>query len=297
MSAPVEWIRTMFAHDFIAHAFLAGTAVAVVAGLVGYFVVLRNQVFVADAQSHVAYAGAMAALAFGGDVSVGLFSATVAGSVTMGALGGRSRGRDVAIGTTFAWILGLGVLFDSLYTTSRSTGNGTAGVSILFGSVFGLSGARAWSAVIVSSGGLAMLVLIARPLLFASADPDVAAARGVPVRLLGTVFMALVGVTVGEAVQVVGALLIFGLMVTPALTAQLLTARPYRAMWISTALGAGALWIGLTVSYVFPQLPPSFAVVMVSFAGYLAVVIGGALRAVLRRRRPLTAAPSGMLAA
>ena len=292
----IDALRTMWSHAFIVNAFLAGTFIAIAAGLVGYFVVLRNQVFVADAQSHTAFAGALAALAFGVDLRVGLFAATVIGAITMGSLGGSSRGRDVAIGTTFAWILGLGVLFLSLYTTSRSTGNGTAGVTILFGSIFGLSAQRAVIAAGVGLAGAGAMLAIARPLLFASVDPDVAASRGVPVRWLGVIFMGLVGVTIGEAVQAIGALLIFGLSVTPALTAQLLTPRPYLAMLVAVMLSLGAMWLGLVVSYAFPILPPSFVIVTLAFAVYLMTATGGAISRLRQRRDGFVRSESGMVA-
>src|SRR5436305_8260844 len=123
----------MLTHPFMQHAYLAGTAVALAAGLVGYFLVLRAQVFTADALSHVAFTGALAALAFGLDQRIGLFAATIAVGVAMGALGQRGRADDVVVGSTFAWVLGLGVLFLTVYTTSRSTPAGPAGVNGLFG--------------------------------------------------------------------------------------------------------------------------------------------------------------------
>ena len=253
----MSFFSDMFSHDLIRHAFLAGTFIALAAGLVGYFLVLRNQVFVGDAQSHVAFTGALAALALGIDVAIGLFAATIVGSVVMGALGNRARGRDVAVGTTFAWILGLGALFLTLYTTSRSGNNGTVGVNVLFGSIYGISYSRAVLAAVVGLITTLLVLVIARPLLFASVDTDVAAARGLPVRALGLGFMVILGVTVGEAVQVVGALLIFGLMITPAAAAQRLTARPYVALALSAGLSVAALWTGLVLSYVFQKIPPS----------------------------------------
>src|SRR5215831_9107265 len=151
------------------HAYLAGTAVALGAGLVGYFLVLRAQVFTADALSHVAFTGALAALAAGLDARVGLFAVTILVALGMGTLGRRARPDDVVIGGVFAWILGLGVFFLSLYTTTRSgTGNGAASVAVLFGSIFGLSGSRAALAAVIALAVSAALLAIARPLLFAS---------------------------------------------------------------------------------------------------------------------------------
>jgi zinc/manganese transport system permease protein len=279
---PLAGIAHMLAHPFIRYAFLAGSAVAPAAGLAGYFLVLRSQVFTADALSHVAVAGAMAALAFGVDARLGLFVATVGVALGMGVLGPKGRPDDVVIGSVFAWILGLGVLFLTLYTRSRSTANGTAGVTVLFGSVFGLSHRQALTAALISAGVLAMLLLIARPLLFATIDEAVARARGVPVTALGLGFLALAGVTAAETTQVVGALLLLGLVAAPAGAAQRLTTRPYRAMWLSALIALAAMWGGLSLSYAVPSLPPSFAVIATAAGIYVLA----AARSVMRRIPP-----------
>jgi zinc/manganese transport system permease protein len=268
----VDWLRTMFAHDFVRHAFLAGTGIALAAGLVGYLVVLRNQVFVGDALSHVAFTGALAAFAAGVEPLLGLFGATVVVAVGMGMLGGSARARDVVIGTVFAWVLGLGVLFLSIYTTSRSSANGTVGVNVLFGSIYGLSVRQAVVSAVIGVGVAAVLGLTARPLLFASIDADVAASRGVPVRMLGIVFLIMVGITVAEAVQAVGALLSLGLMVTPAAAVQRVCARPLMAFWLSAGCAVLCLWVGLVINNAVPQIPPSFAVIALGFAVYLLAV-------------------------
>jgi len=258
----------IFAHAFVRNAFLAGTAIAVAAGLVGYFVVLRSQVFTGDALSHVAVTGALAALAFGVDIRIGLFAATIVLGMGMGVLGRRGRPDDVVIGSVFAWVLGLGVLFLTLYTTSRSTSNGAAGVHVLFGTILGLSATQARFAAIVAAGVVVALVVIARPLLFASVDEAVAAARAVPVRGLGIGFLALVGVCAAEATPAVGALLLLGLLAAPAGAALRLTARPYVALWLSAGIAVLAMWGGLTTSYLAPRVPPSFAVVAIASAVY-----------------------------
>ena len=287
---PLAGIAHMLAHPFVRYAFLAGSAVAPAAGLAGYFLVLRAQVFTADALSHVAVAGAMAALAFGVDPRLGLFVATVAVAVGMGLLGPRGKPDDVVIGTVFAWILGLGVLFLTLYTRSRSTSNSTAGVTVLFGSVFGLTPSHALEAALISAGTVVVLLLIARPLLFATIDEAVARARGLPVTALGLGFLALAGVTAAEATQVVGALLLLGLVAAPAGAAQRLTARPYRAMWLSALLALGAMWAGLALSYAVPVLPPSFAIIAAASAIYLLAALVPAIRAAGRGRARATAA-------
>jgi zinc/manganese transport system permease protein len=269
----------MFSHPFMQYAFIAGTAVAAAAGLVGYFLVLRAQVFTADALSHVAFTGALAALAAGFDARIGLFALTVVVALAMGALGRRGRPDDVVIGGVFAWVLGLGVFFLTVYTTTRSGGgNGSASVSVLFGSIFGLSAARATLTAIIGVVICAAVIAVARPLLFASLDENVAAAQGVPVRLLGFGFLAMVGGTAAESTQVVGALLILGLLAAPAGAASRMTSRPMRAMWLSAGIAIGSVWTGLAASYAIPRMPPSFAILAVATATYLAAIATGRLR-------------------
>ncbi len=270
-SDPVTGVGHMLGHPFIQHALAAGTAIALVSGLVGYFVVLRAQVFVGDALSHVAYAGALAALAAGVDLRLGLFAATVGVGVAIGVLGGRGIADDVVIGTVFAWVLGLGVFFLAYYTThgSGTASNGAASVTVLFGSIFGISAAEATTAVLIAVALIVAILVLARPLLFASIDPAVAAARGVPARLLGPVFLAVVGATAAEASQAVGALLLFGLLAAPPAAAQRLTADPWRAFALSGALGVTAMWTGLGLAYAYPVLPASFAIMTVAAGEFL----------------------------
>ncbi|MBO0770107.1 MAG: metal ABC transporter permease [Actinobacteria bacterium] len=280
---------SILAHPFLQHAFLAGTAIAAACGLAGFFLVLRAQVFTGDALSHVAFTGALAALAAGIDLRLGLFVATIAVAVGLGILGTRGRADDVVIGNVFAWVLGIGVFFLTFYTTSRSSSNGTAGISVLFGSIFGLSSGQAVTTAAIGAGIAVVVVLISRPLLFASLDEAVAAARGVPVRALGIGFLAAVGATAAEATQAVGALLLLGLLAAPAATALLLTARPYRGLAISACLAVAEMWAGLGLAFAAPALPPSFAIIAVAAAAYLAVFAGSRLR---RRTGSRAAAPA-----
>ncbi len=269
-------------YDFMQYAVLAGSFTALAAGLVGYFVVLRNEVFTSDALGHVAFTGGLGALVAGLQLLVGVFGSTIAVAVGLGTLGGRSRGRDVAIGTVFAWVLGLGVLFLSLYTSNRSAGGGTAGVSILFGSILGLQAAQATITAVAGVITAVALFAIARPLMFISVDPDVAAARGVPTTMVTVLFLVLLGATVAEAVQAVGALLIFGLMVTPAAIAQRVTSRPYVGMLLSGALAVAFVWTGLALAF-YISYPPSFFITALAFGTYLATMLGGRLAG--RRQR------------
>jgi zinc/manganese transport system permease protein len=259
----------MFAHEFFRNAFLAGTAIALASGLIGYFVVLRAQVFAGDALSHVAFTGALAAAAAGIDVRIGLFAATLAIALLLGLLGERSHPDDVEIGVAFAAILGLGVLFLAIFSEGSGGGNGVLGARTLFGSIFGLSGADATLAALIAAGIIVVLIAIARPLLFASLDPAVAAARGVPVRLLGLLLLALLGATTAEATQALGALLLLGLLAAPAGAAQRLTPSPYRALGLSAAIAVISTWVGLILSYQIPKLPPSSAIIAVATGIYL----------------------------
>jgi len=282
---PITGISTMLSNDFMRYAFIAGGAIAVAAGIAGYFLVLRGQVFTGDALGHVAFTGSLAALAFGIDLRTGLFASTIGIAVLLGALGPRGRADDVVIGSVFAWVLGLGVLLLSIFTSSHGGSNGAAGIRILFGSIFGLDAGQVWVAVIVAAGTVLGLLAIARPLLFASVDEAVAEARGVPVRGLGYIFLGLVGVAVAEATQAVGALLILGLLAAPAGAAQHLTNRPYVAMALSAAIALASVWIGLSLSQAIGSWPPSFSILAVATAVYAATIATSPLRARIAERR------------
>jgi len=270
-------IGQLLEHPFLAHALIAGSAIALLAGLAGYFLVLRGQVFTGDVLGHVSFTGAAAALAFGLDVRLGLFVATIGLGVVMGLLGERGRADDVIIGNVLAWVLGLGVFFLAIYVSSRSAVNGTVGVSVLFGSIFGLSSAQAWTAAGIAVALALLLLAIARPLLFATLDPTVAAARGVRVRLLGVLFLALVGAAAAEATQAVGALLLLGLLAAPAGTAQRLTLRPYLGLFASAAIAVLDMWAGLALSFLVPSLPPSFAIIAVAAGAYALAFVATSL--------------------
>jgi zinc/manganese transport system permease protein len=263
---------------FFMNAVLAGTAIAVAAGLVGYFLVLRGQVFSADALGHVAFTGAAVALAAGVDPRLGLFAAAVGVGLVLGVLGRRGTADDVVIGNVLAWVLGLGVFFLSVYVATRSAAGNAAGTSVLFGSIFGLSGERALTAAIVGAGASVTLLAIARPLLFATVDETVARSLGVPVRALGIGFLMLCGVVTAEATQAVGALLLLGLLAAPAGTAMRLTARPYVALAVSAGIAVLDMWAGLLLSAAVPVLPPSFSIVAVA-----ALVYAIATAATMRR--------------
>lgn len=258
--------QAMLRYDFMRHGFAAGTAVALMAGVVGYFVVLRQQTFAGESLGHVAFAGVLGAALLGLNPLVGLFGATSAVALGMGALGNRRPPRDSEIGVVMAFVLGLGVLFLSLYTSGQAaTHYSTTGLNVLFGSLQSLSATATTVSIAVGVAVLAVILIAGRPLLFASLDPDVADAKGVPVRALSLLFLVLVGVSVGEATQAIGALLIIALLVTPAATARQLSRRPVPTMALAAALALLEVWLGLTLSF-FTSLPISFLITTLALA-------------------------------
>jgi len=260
----------MLSHDFIRLALVAGTPIALASGAIGYFVVLRSQVFAGDTLSHVAFTGALAAAAAGVDLRFGLFGATLVVALLLAALGDRaSVGDDVAIGTTLAWVLGLGAFFLDLFNRSSHGGNGIIAARTLFGSIFSLSSGQAYVGAVIGVLLVLVLALIARPLLFATIDPRVAAARGLPVAALGTGCLVLVGVDAALTTQVVGALLMLGLIALPAGAAHRLTANAYLALGLSSVFAVASLWLGLVLAYEVPSVPPSSAIIGVAAAIYL----------------------------
>jgi zinc/manganese transport system permease protein len=269
---PLDDLTAMLQYDFMVHAFEAGTVVAIVAGVIGYFVVLRGTSFAAHALSHIGFAGATGAVVLGVSPVLGLLVFTIGSGVTIGALGSRIRGRDVTIGIVLAWTLGLGVLFISL-----STGYATEAYALLFGEILGISARDVMIVVAAAVPTLVALAVLYRPLLFSSVDESLAAARGVPVTPLSIAFMAVLALAVTEAVQVVGVLLIFALIVTPAAIAMRWTHRPAAAIAISAGLALLFTWAGLTVAFYSPH-PVSFFITSMAFGTYLVVRLIGALR-------------------
>jgi zinc/manganese transport system permease protein len=262
----------LLTQPFVMNAFIAGTLIAIVAAIVGYFVVLRAQAFAAHALSHVGFAGATLSALLGISGLLGMAGFTVVAALGMGALGKRIRGRDVEIGMILSFALGLGVLFLRLYTSSASEA-----VGVLFGSILSVTASDIAITVILGLGTLIVLAAIFRPLLFSSIDPEVAEARGVPTKALGIVFMFLLAVTVAEAIQVVGVLLVFALIVAPAAAAQHLTRKPFSAIAISVALGVAFTWGGLLLALA-TNWPVSFYIAAIAAVTYfVAVPIGHAI--------------------
>jgi zinc/manganese transport system permease protein len=252
----------------LGHAYIAGTFTALACGVVGWIAVLRAQVFAADALGHVAFVGAVAAVTIGLDARAGVFVLTLALAGGMGVLGARGRPDDVTIGVGFTWILGLGALFAGLLADSPTGGSAITTANSLFGSILALSGAATTLAAVTALLVLAATALIATPLLFASLDPAVAAAQGVPVRVLGIVFLLLLALVTAEGTQAVGALQILGLLAAPAGAAHLLTTRPARGIALSAAIAVAAVWGGLALTYEVPAIPPSSAIIGLAALAY-----------------------------
>jgi zinc/manganese transport system permease protein len=216
----------------------------------------------------------------------------------MAALGRRATADDTVIGSVFAWILGLGALFLSIFTTSHSgTGNigSNAGVNVLFGSILGLSSDQALVDGALALAIVVVFIAIGRPLIFASLDEAVAAARGAPVRLLGYAFFILLGITAGIATQAVGALLLLGLLATPAGASQRLSSRPFTALWLSAGIAVFSMWAGLSLAYLAPKMPPSFGILAVATGIYLLAFVVTAGRWRWRSRRAPRPSRSGEL--
>ncbi|HMA36057.1 MAG TPA: metal ABC transporter permease [Chloroflexia bacterium] len=266
-----------FQYAFLQNALLAGSAVAVVAAVVGYFLILRGLTFAGHALGHIGFAGAAGAVLLQVDPLYGLLAFTLTAAVGIGLLGQEIRERDITIGIIMMLMLGLGLLFLSLYA-----GYAERAYSILFGTILGISQHDVLVTGLFSLLTLGVLGGLWRPLLFSSVDPEVAKARGVPVRRLRVLFLVLVAITVSVAVQVVGILLIFTLLVGPPATAVRLARTPGRALGLAVTLGLAYTWLGILLAANSPW-PASFFIAALSFGVYLPVRL---LALGWARRRP-----------
>lgn len=265
-------IIELFAYDFVQRAFAAGGIVAVVAGAVGYFLVLRGQTFAGHALSHVGFAGATGGALIGLSPLGGMVVFTIGAGLAMGALGERLSGRDVAIGIVLALALGFGFLFLNLHAT-----NAAQATALLFGNVLAVSPATLQSLAVLALATLAALAAISRPLLFASLQPELAEAKGVSARLVGTLFMVVVALAVAQSVQIVGVLLVFALMVGPPATAQLLTARLLPGILLASGIALAEAWLGIVIAFA-SDWPTSFCITALSAVAYLAALWAGPRR-------------------
>ncbi|CAB4692910.1 MAG: metal ABC transporter permease [Actinobacteria bacterium] len=257
----------LFDFPFMVHALVAGTAVALVAGPVGWLMVLRRQTFAGHTLSVISFPGAAGAALIGLPLGIGYFGAFAAGAL---ALSGVSRGdsgtesrESAATGTIQALALALGLLFVSLY---HGLLNGVSG--LLFGTFLGITSTQAAVLALIAFAALALLTVAWRPLVFASIDTEVARARGVPVRALSLGFLLLLGLTVAATSQITGALLVFALLVTPAAAAQQLTARPMLGVALATGIALAVTWIGLGLAY-YSIYPAGFFITSLAFLVYV----------------------------
>jgi zinc/manganese transport system permease protein len=280
----VSDVRQLFAYPFMLHALAAGTIVAAMAGVTGWFMVLRRQTFAGHTLSVVAFPGAAAATLAGVPLAVGYFGFCGAGALLLAAIAGsrRSLGAEsAAIGSLQALALALGFLFVSLYHGILSGLD-----SLLFGTFLGITSGQVTVLLVVAVATVGLVGLAARPLIFASVDSEVARARGVPVRLLGFGFLLVLGLSVAETSQITGALLVFALLVTPAATAHQLTTRPALGIALSVAIALLVTWLGLALAY-FSIYPVGFYITTLAFGVYLVVRLARAAR----RARPARLAP------
>jgi zinc/manganese transport system permease protein len=267
-------------HGFVQNAFLAGAIVSIICGLVGYFVILRGQAFVCEALSHIGFAGATGAALMGVGSLEGTFIFTLLAALGMGLLGRRLRGRDIEIGMVLSFVLGLGILFLSIYAQTA-----TGAVGVLFGSILSVTRVDVW--ITLGSGFLTvtLLAVLFRPLLFASIQPEVAEARGIPVQQLSISFLILLALSVAEAVKVVGVLLVFALLIVPAAAAEHVTHRPLFAIGLSISISLTSTLGGLTLAFI-GHWPASFYIVSLTSSFYFISLGIQALR-VPRRYREL----------
>jgi zinc/manganese transport system permease protein len=270
----------MFA-SFMMNAWEAATVVAVVAGVVGFFTVLRGSAFAAHALPSGAFAGAAGASFLGLSPLLGLGAFSVAGALAIGGLGRRAR-HDVATALTIVLMLGLGALF-----LSMTTEYAPEIYSLLFGEVLGVSSSELGPTVALAGACVLAVVVLYRPLLLSSVIPDVAEAQGISARAMETAFLLVVALTTTTAVPVVGSLLVFSLLVAPAATARLLTSRPGPAMSVSVLAAVATVWAAIALSYL-SNLPIGFFVGSIGAMSYAA----GRGWWAWRGRRPLRSTPA-----
>jgi zinc/manganese transport system permease protein len=259
-------ITDMLAYDFMRHAFAAAGIVAIVSGVTGYFLVMRGQTFAGHALSHIGFAGATGAGLIGLSPLTGLVGFTLAAGIVMGAMSERISNRDVAIGVVLALSLGFGLLFLHYYA-----GFATQATALLFGNVLAVSVTTIWTLGGLSALTLAGLAVIMRPLIFASLQPELAEAKGVRLRLISTVFLALVALAVSACAQIDGELLVFTLIVGPAAAAQRLTTGLWAGLALSAGLSLAEAWAGLTMAF-HTDWPVSFCISLLSAGAYFAAL-------------------------
>jgi zinc/manganese transport system permease protein len=280
--------RGFFSSESVHTALAVSAAVALVSGSVGVFAVIRGQAFACEALSDIGAAGASAAFLAGVAALWGFLLSAIGAAAVMELIGiQRPRGRDLAAGIVLGASLGLTALLLYLGTTVKSTTGAT--VTILFGSLFAIDPGTIPAIVALSGLSLALILLVQRPLLLSSLNPELAAARGIPVRLIGATYLLALAVAVALSALTIGAILGTALLIGPAATALRLTSRPGRAVAIAAAVGLAVTWLGIVLAYDSFNWPPkghgwplSFFVVALVLVGYLLARLPGVVR---RRRR------------
>jgi len=254
----------MFAYEFMNNALAAASIAAAVSGIVGYFLVMRGQTFAGHALSHIGFAGATGAGLIGLAPLWGLLGFTLVAGVVMGALSERISNRDIAIGIVLSLALGFGLLFLHYYTSFA-----TQATALLFGNVLAVDVRTIATLAVLGLITLAALAIIMRPLIFVSLQPELAEAKGVPLRFVSIVFLAIVALAVSECAQIVGVLLVFTLMVGPPATAQRLTTGLWSGLFYSALVALGEAWLGLTLAF-YTDWPVSFCIALLSGLAYFA---------------------------
>jgi len=250
--------------SFAQHALLAAVIVALICGIIGPFVIMRGMAFAVHGTSELAFTGAAAGLLLDNNPLAGALFGTLLFASIIGLLGVRDRERDSVIGVILAFGLGVGVLLLSYYH-----GFAVEATNILFGNIFGVSNGQLWALVLIGIVATIAMLVMYRPLLFASVDPDVAEARGVPLRFIGLLFLLVLAFAVTEAAQIVGTLLVLSLAITPAAAAQKLSARPLMITIISILFALIASVGGLLVSLASGTIKTSVSITTISFTIYI----------------------------
>jgi zinc/manganese transport system permease protein len=282
---PLDDLSQLLSFPFMRSALLAGTATAVVAGVVGYFVVLRGLSFAGHSLSLMGFAGATGAMVAGVDPLVGLLAVDGAGALLIGALARRPRGRDVVVGIVLTGTLGLGLLFLRLSNAQQA-------VPVLVGDVLGVSATEVTVTEVAAAVIVALVAVAFRPLLLSSLDPELAEARGVPTGAMSLMLLLILAATTAMATPIIGVLLTFSLLIAPAATASLLSGRPPVAVGLSIVLGVLYIWTGLAVSY-WVDMPPSVFVTATAFVVYAGVRTTCGVRTSTRRSAPPARAAGG----
>jgi len=260
-------------HPFAQHALLAAVIVAVICGIIGPFVIMRGMAFAVHGTSELAFTGASAGLLLGGNPLAGALCGTLIFATIIGTLGVRQRERDSTIGVILAFGLGVGVLLLSFYH-----GFASEATNILFGNIFGVSSSQLLILTVLGVTATIALLFMYRPLLFASIDPDVAEARGVPLKLVGLLFLLILAFAVTEAAQIVGTLLVLSLAITPAAAAQRLSARPITVTLLSVSFALVASVGGVLASLASSDIKPSVFITFFSFSIYIAARLIGSTK-------------------